>query len=47
MSFFPNILIAQFSYFQFLEVIKIGNANNHQDTVMNGDLFLLQVTFVC
>uniref|UniRef100_A0ACD5VGG4 Uncharacterized protein n=1 Tax=Avena sativa TaxID=4498 RepID=A0ACD5VGG4_AVESA len=28
---------------EFLEVIKIGNATNYQDTVMNRDLFLLQM----
>ncbi|XP_051223710.1 homeobox-leucine zipper protein HOX29 [Lolium perenne] len=28
---------------EFLEVIKIGNASNYQDAVMNRDLFLLQM----
>ncbi|KAM0921135.1 hypothetical protein ACQ4PT_007033 [Festuca glaucescens] len=28
---------------EFLEVIKIGNASSYQDTVMNRDLFLLQM----
>jgi len=32
--------------FQFLEVIKLGNASTYQDALMHRDLFLLQVTLV-
>ena len=32
--------------FQFLEVIKLGNASTYQDALIHRDLFLLQVTLV-
>jgi hypothetical protein len=38
------ILMQPSIVFQFLEVIKLGNASNYQDTLVHRDLFLLQVT---
>uniref|UniRef100_A0A0E0FHY8 Homeobox domain-containing protein n=1 Tax=Oryza nivara TaxID=4536 RepID=A0A0E0FHY8_ORYNI len=38
-----NYFDATIYCFQFLEVIKLGNASNYQDTLVHRDLFLLQM----